>query len=90
LHRINVRLVLDPDQIREWLIAHIGPSRNELRTMPTGKAAVVTGSTSGIGLGIARELAGAGHDIMLNGFGSEAAGQIRGAALPVDGGWTAQ
>ena len=37
--------------------------------MLKGKVAVVTGSTSGIGLGIARALAGAGADIMLNGFG---------------------
>lgn len=35
----------------------------------TGKSAVVTGSTSGIGLGIARALAGAGADVVLNGFG---------------------
>jgi len=34
-----------------------------------GKVALVTGSTSGIGLGIARALAGAGASIMLNGFG---------------------
>ncbi|GMK57906.1 hypothetical protein CspeluHIS016_0407400 [Cutaneotrichosporon spelunceum] len=34
------------------------------------RAALVTGSTSGIGLGIAKALAGAGYDIMLNGFGS--------------------
>ena len=34
-----------------------------------GKVALVTGSTSGIGLGIARALATAGADIMLNGFG---------------------
>jgi 3-hydroxybutyrate dehydrogenase len=38
--------------------------------MLKGKAAIVTGSTSGIGLGIARALAGAGCDIMLNGFGA--------------------
>lgn len=37
--------------------------------MLTGKAALVTGSTSGIGLGIAQALAAQGADIMLNGFG---------------------
>jgi 3-hydroxybutyrate dehydrogenase len=41
--------------------------------MLNGKAAIVTGSTSGIGLGIARALAGAGCDVMLNGFGEAAA-----------------
>jgi 3-hydroxybutyrate dehydrogenase len=35
----------------------------------SGKAAIVTGSTSGIGLGIARSLAAAGANVMLNGFG---------------------
>jgi 3-hydroxybutyrate dehydrogenase len=34
-----------------------------------GKSAVVTGSTSGIGLGIAEALASVGADVMLNGFG---------------------
>jgi 3-hydroxybutyrate dehydrogenase len=37
-----------------------------------GKVAVVTGSTSGIGLGIARALAAEGAAIMLNGFGEPA------------------
>jgi 3-hydroxybutyrate dehydrogenase len=37
--------------------------------MLNGKAAIVTGSTSGIGLGIARSLAEAGCNVMLNGFG---------------------
>ena len=36
------------------------------------KTAIVTGSTSGIGLGIATSLAAAGYNIMLNGFGDAA------------------
>jgi 3-hydroxybutyrate dehydrogenase len=34
------------------------------------KSAIVTGSTSGIGLGIARAFAAAGADVLLNGFGN--------------------
>jgi 3-hydroxybutyrate dehydrogenase len=34
-----------------------------------GKVSLVTGSTSGIGLGIARALAAAGSENVLNGFG---------------------
>jgi 3-hydroxybutyrate dehydrogenase len=40
--------------------------------MLKGKTAIVTGSTSGIGLGIARSLGAAGANVMLNGFGDAA------------------
>ena len=40
--------------------------------MLTGKTALITGSTSGIGLGIAKAMAGQGANIMLNGFGNAA------------------
>jgi short chain dehydrogenase len=38
--------------------------------MLDNKVALVTGSTSGIGLGIARALAAAGANVVLNGFGT--------------------
>ncbi len=41
----------------------------------SGKTALVTGSTSGIGLGIANSLAAQGASIVLNGFGDWAAAQ---------------
>jgi 3-hydroxybutyrate dehydrogenase len=46
-----------------------------------GKSALVTGSTSGIGLAIARALAKAGANVMLNGFGEAAAIETERAAI---------
>jgi len=52
--------------------------------MLTGRTAIVTGSTSGIGLGIAQALAGAGANIVLNGFGDEKAIEETRATLSRD------
>jgi 3-hydroxybutyrate dehydrogenase len=47
-------------------------ARSLLNANLLGKSAVVTGSTSGIGLGIARAFAAAGMNVLLNGFGDRA------------------
>ena len=47
----------------------------------SGRAAVVTGSTSGIGAALAEALAAAGCDVMLNGLGDPAAVEAQRAAL---------
>jgi 3-hydroxybutyrate dehydrogenase len=61
---------------------------NKVSNQPTqgrrpleGRAAIVTGSTSGIGLGIARALAEAGSAVMLNGFGDKAEIDMQRSAL---------
>ncbi|MFA5964236.1 MAG: 3-hydroxybutyrate dehydrogenase [Sphingomonas sp.] len=46
-----------------------------------GRVAIITGSTSGIGLGVARALAEAGADIMLNGLGDADAIEVTRATL---------
>jgi 3-hydroxybutyrate dehydrogenase len=51
--------------------------------MLTGKTALVTGSTSGIGLGIAKALAAQGANIVINGFGEVDAAKAEVAALGV-------
>lgn len=50
----------------------------------SSKSALITGSTSGIGQGIARALAGAGYNIMLNGFGDAAYIESQRAAMAAE------
>jgi 3-hydroxybutyrate dehydrogenase len=47
----------------------VKPEKINVEAPLAGKLSIVIGSTSGIGLGIARALAAAGSDIVLNGFG---------------------
>ncbi len=55
--------------------------------MLAGKTALVTGSTSGIGLGIAKALARQGANIVLNGFGDAEGPKAEVAALGVKVGY---
>ncbi len=55
--------------------------------MLKGKTALVTGSTSGIGLGIAKALARQGANIVLNGFGDSAGPKAEVEALGVKVGY---
>src|SRR5271155_2636840 len=52
--------------------------------MLKGKSAVVTGSTSGIGLAIARALAKEGANVMINGFGDTAAIETERSSIEKD------
>ena len=52
-----------------WLAKGYPKATLKGTSMLKGKTALITGSTSGIGLGLARALAAQGANILLNGFG---------------------
>ncbi|WP_294138466.1 3-hydroxybutyrate dehydrogenase [Sphingomonas sp.] len=58
------------------------PSASPASAAWAGRVALVTGSTSGIGLGVARALAATGASIVLNGFGDRA--EIEGIADAIE------
>jgi 3-hydroxybutyrate dehydrogenase len=62
------------DPARTFSNATVGARSNrQVIVMLKQKTAVVTGSTSGIGLGIARAMAREGANVVINGFGDKAA-----------------
>ncbi|WP_341861426.1 3-hydroxybutyrate dehydrogenase [Gymnodinialimonas sp. 57CJ19] len=56
----------------------------------SGKTAIITGSNSGIGLGIARELARAGADVVLNSYTDDEADHALAAEIAAEHGVTAR
>jgi len=63
-------------------IEHLSATSPDL----TGRVAIVTGSTSGIGLGIAKALAAAGADVIINGLGDSTEIDFTCAALEKESG----
>jgi 3-hydroxybutyrate dehydrogenase len=63
--------VVGTEQIKDRVRTGNTPSAERVGEL-SGRTAVVTGSTSGIGLGIAEAFADVGMNVMLNGFGAAA------------------
>lgn len=65
--------------------AIVNPSSNSPeKASPPQRNAIVTGSTSGIGLAIARSLASSGANVVINGFGDTAAVEAERAGIEQD------
>ena len=67
------RLITEPSMLTEKLaqpITHNMAVLNSIANEFAGRNAIITGSTSGIGLGIARSFAQVGMNVMLNGLGN--------------------
>ena len=67
------RLIADPAMLTEKIVQPVTYNESCLRSVANefaGRNAIVTGSTSGIGLGIARSFAQVGMNVMLNGLGN--------------------
>ena len=62
----------------------VKPQTSNAQRALEGKVALVTGSTSGIGLGIVRALAAAGAEVVLNGLGSAAEFGVKASFSPAD------
>jgi 3-hydroxybutyrate dehydrogenase len=74
-------------------LQHYDASNNSTRTVHMslkGKTAVITGSNSGIGLGIARELAKAGADVVLNSYSDRDEDHALAAEIAAEFGVTAK
>lgn len=76
---------LDAQPRESRVDAIVNPSSNSPeKASPSQRNAIVTGSTSGIGLAIARSLAGSGANVVINGFGDAAAIEAERAGIEQD------
>jgi 3-hydroxybutyrate dehydrogenase len=65
----EINRIVTPNQEPAAMNVAVKPEKIKSQQSLAGKVSLITGSTSGIGLGIARALAAAGSEVVLNGFG---------------------
>jgi 3-hydroxybutyrate dehydrogenase len=69
---LRTSIAVLPEKRKEEGRKTIDPEKDNSPMFLKGKTALITGSTSGIGLGFARALAAEGANVMINGFGEQA------------------